>query len=357
MGKQRLAYFDVAKALAMAAVITGHLLMRYYGTPDEVNVGFELALDFCFSFHVPLFFIVSGYFIHADRPFDWLKESRSLGLPYLATCVVLVAGISCAYLVSFGPASALEAFAAMLSASAFGAGGLVGNPLWPQVFFVGAIWYLLALFWARFVAICCIKAGRWAPVLVCACFAVAVWSARIVYLPLSFQAGLAAVPFVAFGFWLRRVNGLEILCQRPWALLVFASVWGWAIAFQGTFGMATVEYGDTPLDIVRNLMGGVSGSLVILCLLRMFEERIKPSGAFWRLLGAMGANTLAILCVHIVEEDGVPWATLFDFLWGNAPVVLFWPVLALVVIAVDVAFAVRDVWRRLPWGQTKSLGA
>lgn len=348
MPKQRLAYFDVAKAVAMAAVITGHLLMRYDGTPEAVSVGASEAIRVCFSFHLPLFFIVSGYFMHTDRPFDWRKEARALLLPYLATCVVLVVGVTVDYLLVGGADVAAQAFFAMLSAAAFGAGSTVSNPLWPQLFFVGAIWYLLALFWARLAASLCFKAGRWAAIPAAACFAVALWSVGIVYLPLSVQAGLAAVPYVVFGAWLRRVGALDALSRRPLALVPLALAWFWAIACQDSFGMATVEYGSTPMEVARNLLGGAAGALVVLCALKLFEQKAQPGGRIWRGLAAMGANTLAILCVHIVEEDGVPWSTLFSLLWDHAPVLLFWPVFAFLVVAVDaaVAFGVRALWRR-----------
>ena len=46
---KRLAAFDIAKGIAMIAVIVGHCDLL--GVPDSIR-------DFCFSFHMPLFFIV-----------------------------------------------------------------------------------------------------------------------------------------------------------------------------------------------------------------------------------------------------------------------------------------------------------
>jgi len=50
--KKRILYFDIAKGIAILAVIIGHL----GGLPDILG-------RFIFSFHMPLFFLISGYFM------------------------------------------------------------------------------------------------------------------------------------------------------------------------------------------------------------------------------------------------------------------------------------------------------
>lgn len=74
---QRIRYFDIAKGLAITCMILGHAILRF---GDSVDGGhFLLKLnDFIFSFHMPLFFIISGYFMHPDRGFNFKKESREL---------------------------------------------------------------------------------------------------------------------------------------------------------------------------------------------------------------------------------------------------------------------------------------
>ena len=70
-GKHALAYLDVAKALAIIAVVWGHI-----ATP---------AGNFLFAWHMPFFFFIGGFFIRpqdAPRTFA-LRNLERLGIPYL----------------------------------------------------------------------------------------------------------------------------------------------------------------------------------------------------------------------------------------------------------------------------------
>ena len=70
-GKHSLAYLDVAKALAIIAVVWGHI-----ATP---------AGNFLFAWHMPFFFFIGGLFIRPqDAPKTFaLRNLERLGIPYL----------------------------------------------------------------------------------------------------------------------------------------------------------------------------------------------------------------------------------------------------------------------------------
>lgn len=75
---QRIRFFDIAKGIAILAVILGHSAI-------EANVFIphhtaQLVVAVCFSFHMPLFFILSGYFMHPERSFRWAKESQAVAV-------------------------------------------------------------------------------------------------------------------------------------------------------------------------------------------------------------------------------------------------------------------------------------
>ena len=83
--KKRIAAYDIARGIAMLAVIVGHTNTQ--GMPATI-------VDFCYSFDMPLFFIISGYFCRPDARLDRgyvLKNARALLLPYALTCVILLA--------------------------------------------------------------------------------------------------------------------------------------------------------------------------------------------------------------------------------------------------------------------------
>lgn len=69
MKKVRLEYIDILKGIGIVLVVLGHI------TKDR-----EL-FQFIYAFHMPLFFIVSGYFLHEKKNFI-ISQAKSLLIPY-----------------------------------------------------------------------------------------------------------------------------------------------------------------------------------------------------------------------------------------------------------------------------------
>lgn len=77
---------DLAKGIAIFGVIVGHHV-GVYGGPS-------LLVDFFWSFHMPLFFIISGYLFRQERfPTVVLKGFKGLILPYILTILAVDAWI------------------------------------------------------------------------------------------------------------------------------------------------------------------------------------------------------------------------------------------------------------------------
>lgn len=79
MIKKRLAWVDVAKAIAIILMVAGHEL-------PQVSLR-----TWIFSFHMPLFFILSGYTSHRVRDWhDFWKIFRKLFVKiWLLACLVV----------------------------------------------------------------------------------------------------------------------------------------------------------------------------------------------------------------------------------------------------------------------------
>lgn len=116
---------DIMKAIGIIAMIIGHC-----GAPEVIE-------DFIFSWHMPLFFLVSGYFFKPKSLGDSLRQNiRSLVIPYAISAIVLLSLLT--------NKSDLH----NLFLSFFVGAGSHRVPFFGQ-YFVGAIWFLLALFWCR----------------------------------------------------------------------------------------------------------------------------------------------------------------------------------------------------------------
>lgn len=119
--------FDMMKGVGIILVIVGHLA-HGYGLYNIIYV-----------FHMPLFFIVSGYFYKPKQPLDLLKrDAKLLLLPYsLVAILILMYGAIMAW-VSHD-----------VSKFTYWCGSAVNVGL-PEAS-VGPLWFLLAMFWCRMI--------------------------------------------------------------------------------------------------------------------------------------------------------------------------------------------------------------
>lgn len=129
---KRIRTLDIAKGLAMICIIIGHMGI---GAIDRV----------VYTFHVPLFFLIAGYFA-SDSQSLWevtKKKARTLLVPYCLTCIVI---ILLGTLYGWHRGDAVTALRDWSFASLYGSGAYYGKPF--EIKAIGAIWFLWALFWA-----------------------------------------------------------------------------------------------------------------------------------------------------------------------------------------------------------------
>ena len=124
MIKERVSYIDVAKGLGILLIVFGHSRILSNGNSEIHRI--------VYSFHVPLFFFISGLFLNPNEIFwvFFIKKTDSLLKPYL---VVLLA-LSIPLLVKG------------FSASKYIFGVLYGNGttiIWPHLWFLPHLWILL----------------------------------------------------------------------------------------------------------------------------------------------------------------------------------------------------------------------
>ena len=138
----RLHYVDVARGLAMLCVILGHM-------------GFDNLNIFIFSFHMPLFFLLAGCFQKKQESMLFIKKkAKSLLVPYLFTGIglILATQLNNTAKIILHKDDALSASYLLiewLKAICLGSGSRV-DFLWIKSdIFVGATWFLLALFFAQ----------------------------------------------------------------------------------------------------------------------------------------------------------------------------------------------------------------
>ena len=78
--KTRIQYFDIAKGIGIILMIIGHCGIKN-----------QYIKHFIYSFHMPLFFLISGYFFKYREDKECLKKNfKKLIMPYIYTCLAII---------------------------------------------------------------------------------------------------------------------------------------------------------------------------------------------------------------------------------------------------------------------------
>lgn len=129
MSPKRIEYIDIAKGIGILLVALAHA---------DISLISPYLHELIYSFHMPLFFFLSGYFFHADLPFWSLFKRRfnTLLKPYLVT-ILLIYTVS----VSFSNMSFVTAIGRMVK-SMYATGHYIN---WVQLWFLPSL-FITSLF-------------------------------------------------------------------------------------------------------------------------------------------------------------------------------------------------------------------
>ncbi len=284
MEKKRIGYFDIAKGIGILCVILGHSSIR-------------MAIMLVFTFHMPLFFMISGFFMKKQDLGSLCRDKfRRLIVPYMATCVSIIFLAALSAVLTGRTSDIGKEVLSWSYAALYGSGNTYTQPFYIKA--IGAIWFLPAMFWASILYGVLID-KKWCLLGVILLALIGYWTVRYVYLPWSIQSAMLALVFVCAG------RGLRIkkqILERPkiwWPVAAFVL---WAVCLyldRGRFYLV----GNYSEDLLVDISGGAAGSYLVLVSAQMFEKLPKIDAS----LKWFGRYSLIILCFHVVELTFVPW--------------------------------------------------
>ncbi len=288
----RILWLDKAKGFAMLCVVAGHM-------------GNHVIDSLVFPFHVPLFFLLSGYFLSTREDFRTYarKKARQLWIPYLFTALVLVlfSYLSSALLSRWFPPFRMDLLSALYGSATS------RNHTPPGILPVhGPTWYLEAVFWATLL-VRAVLGKKHAPLILVTVAAVSYCTSWHFWLPLNLQAGGTAALYVYLGAEFRR-RGRPFQCQP---LLLLAGLAAWCFMFQKNI---RVSIASNSYDMVAfSFAGSILVSYAVLCLSQGLDavpgRLLHPVQRFLRFFGR---NTDIVLCFHTLEFNLVPWDWVMD---------------------------------------------
>lgn len=200
---QRIRFFDIAKGIAILAVILGHSAIETNLFAPHRTA--QVVLSICFSFHMPLFFILSGYFMHPDRRFRWMKEAKQLLLTYVVTALCVLVGVTC--MATLDHESRAIALRQWGMAAIYGSGDISNLTLWRVDLRIGALVPACVVLGSSVVALPC-KASPYP------CLGGTVLRCRLCFLAICTAAVEHSSRNVCGRVPLFRVSCQEIRCAR-----------------------------------------------------------------------------------------------------------------------------------------------
>lgn len=286
---KRLSYFDVAKGIGIVSVILGHMSIGWINT-------------IVFTFHMPLFFIISGYFIKKKPGKAMIaKKARQLLIPYCITCLTVICLVFIKDML-LDKNDIIQDVLDWLYAAIYGSGNNYVSPFYIKS--IGAIWFLLAMLIAQ-VLYNYFMDKQYCLLVVLICVAFGFVTVKFIYLPWSIQSAMFALIFIHIGNEMKQRNLFENQNSKRLLLALFI----WLICMYVDKGQFYLV-GNYSKNIFVDILGGVAGSYFIIGCSKGIVK-IKGLGFALRKLGE---NSLIILCLHLVELNLLPWEKLWTFL-------------------------------------------
>ena len=291
-GTKRNPAFDLMKGIAIILMVWEHCTIH--------PLPYEHA--FVYSFHMPLFFLLSGFFAKDIFSFDgfWAttkKNAKRLLLPYIITFLLtIVWGL----LMAFVKHDWNQVIRPIITLFWFSGDDWMAKS---GLITTGPLWFLIALFWGRELFTCIqvvVRKWKWyyeyTDWMILAVCTVLSLFAKLIYpiahpLPLGILQGLCCLVFYAIGYIVARHN-------IPWYIYTLCIVcWPLSIFF-GKVELMVCTY-SFPLDIL-----GACGATYLIYKLYQWIASFRPTS----FLSWCGRFSLAIVCMHTFEmASGILW--------------------------------------------------
>ena len=301
-GQSRIGWLDIVKGIAIIAVIVGR------------SVAYGSALHrFIFAFHMPLFFLLSGYTFKIKTFKEVASSSaKRLLVPY-AIIFFLWQIVYC--LLRTPDDLTADSFYRYCMTALFASGTSNAAQGIEQV---GMEWFLMCLFVSRilFNQIMRVLQGTRYGALpghavvfgLLAALGVGIGSRGGFYLPLSLDVAFIATGFMWCGYAMRERDFVNRYASKWYCMLISLVLFCFAAVFpESSISMAGRGYAMPILQIV----GALAGSIIAIDVALYCDGWTARKVIGWpcRYLAFMGRNTMLVFSLHCLDWY-IPWSEL-----------------------------------------------
>ena len=277
---KRLDYLDVAKGIAILLVIVGHTFTVW-----------KVKVNWIFSFHMPLFFILSGYFFKKGSKTEYAKLFKSLIIPYLFLNLFKLALM---YIANSEQVNVCKQLLGILYGNAFSGYRkvcLIDVPI------IGMTWFLLALFWCRVIYSELNKLAEkfgfsmfWT-VLILA-FA-SMQLNKFICLPFSIMPGITSMIFYHIGRVIREKSIFDLKLSKIPPILIVLSLVLWECCC--VYGY--VRLNENRIKLIMDMICAVIGTYYVV----IFSKQILKIPVISTFLKWCGRYSLVIFGFHSLD--------------------------------------------------------
>lgn len=288
MNKERKDYIDMARGIAILLMVIGH-------TVDNTVLN-----TFIYSFHVPIFFVLSGMlWKEREMKLNIKRWVQTLLVPYVVVAVIL-----CCFYRLYNWISGNGLVGPGLLDIVLGLS--VPSLSWEGIQAFGPVWFLVCMFSGKVIFELVLKIiSKENMVLLTVAIACLVLGGTVIsgimILPWSIDAALVSLLFSYVGWLLRDERFPRLMSDvklRSWLVIGCGILWI-AEMLCGSMDLAWRSYPMWPLCI----FGATGGSIIVIviCYLARDISGLNRFLAFW------GKNSMTVLCIHSLEKVCFPW--------------------------------------------------
>lgn len=275
MKNVRLQYVDVAKGIGILLVVIGHMFPVHS------------IVASIYSFHMPLFFILSGFFLNSESSVKsmFVRGCKMLIIPYAFTATMT-------FLLSLiiDRENSLNTFWGIFLVDCK-IGTFAVNS-------IGAIWFLICLFISRIIALVALKKTNGVLVVFTLAVILLFYSNyhKDIKLPLCVLEAIVTSIFVLVGFYIRKSNLLDKNFDVK--LLFVVTIFFFSFARYVPIASRINLY---PLGTINILISSCLSYLLIVLCKNLENNGIAKKININRYLSYCGRYSLIILCFHSIE--------------------------------------------------------
>ncbi len=292
--KKRVLWADYAKFVAIYLVVLGH-----------TNLPFGNFRNFIYLFHLPLFFLISGYF---DNSLKYSFKSylfrniKWLIIPYICFNIINIPISWTSVYLHPELYPGIDSFGKLLLCPLYGM--ILGEDRVTSCSYLpcGPLWFLVALFIIKicfyfFYRFTLLLKNKFVEILywlfLFLLFVLLFWFFRNLLNLYSLDSAFLSMPFYMMGFLMKKVYFPIQFREKTVSYIICILICIYMFCFGLTNGFVDINAGIYGHNLIMFYLSGLLGSYLILVVCGLFTKPIK-------FVQYIGANTIIVLGMHLL---------------------------------------------------------